>query len=115
MYTVQQSPYNDMRKATLFMYQENVATLERWPLVGGRDKGIHSKRVANICGHIRQGGLCREWPLREGPLHSKPKLSILPCLLVLVHAFVQYTVKPVLRDHCHERPHIFGRKTYISI
>ncbi len=24
--------------------------------------------VAKICGHIRGGGLCREWPLREGEI-----------------------------------------------
>ncbi len=34
----------------------------------GRSKCIHSSS-GKVCGHIREGGLYWEWPLREGPLY----------------------------------------------
>ncbi len=48
--------------------QENVATLERWALVRGRNNAFIQAAAKN-CGHIREGGLCWEWPLREGLLY----------------------------------------------
>ncbi len=36
----------------------------------GRSKYIDGIVVAKICGLTREGGLCWEWTLREGPLYS---------------------------------------------
>ncbi len=45
-----------------------MATLERWLTARGRSNAFIVAAPKN-CGHIREGGLCWEWPLREGPLY----------------------------------------------
>ncbi len=53
-------------KATLFV--KKLATLERWPWREGEVNAFIVK-VAESPGHIREGGLCWEWPLRVGLLY----------------------------------------------
>ena len=58
--------------------QEIVATLQSRPLVRGRNKWIHNSRGKNS-NHIRKGGLCWEWPLREEQLYNSLTVHIRYC------------------------------------
>ncbi len=40
--------------------------------------------AAKSCGLIREGGLCWEWPLREGPLYTNINVINVP-VDVMVH------------------------------
>ena len=44
--------------------------------------------AAKISGHIREGGLCGEWPLREGPLYSQCMLGT-PMTYIYKELFVR--------------------------
>ncbi len=77
------------------MCQDIAATLKSWPLLRGTSKYTRLTVVAEkLYGHIREGGLCCQWPLREGSLYYYHAIDGLHMLYVsdLLFRLVTYTL-----------------------